>query len=291
MTTRTQLPETVLSLETYLVDPTTIYDPGDNVRLEDSRAVQNTEALQASIRETGILTPLVVRPKTERGWPLIHGRRRRAAAIAIGLKEVPIIVDRHDLQDTTEHYAQALAEGVVRKELHPSTIARNMLLLLDPSHGYNPARIQRLLGMNQDDFRAHIALIDAPVALVQRIDRGEIAWSTWKNRLRTAPRQVQEQIATEEKPTMRRVRQLIAEAQPDQLTIEAEGFYRNDLWQRAESLLAETRTLLRDMSLFSENDPYRPRTIVTLQRIQRLLNQFEGEQDAPVEENFHDDAE
>ena len=73
------------------------------------------EALAASIREEGILSPLIVR-KTDAGYEIVAGERRYQAAKMIGLETVPAIVreldDRHAL-------AVGLIENIQRENLNP----------------------------------------------------------------------------------------------------------------------------------------------------------------------------
>jgi ParB family transcriptional regulator, chromosome partitioning protein len=78
---------------------------------EDSMA-----SLTASVREVGILQPILVRPSGESGFELIAGERRWRAAKRAGLPTVPAIVrDTNDV-DTVAH---ALIENLHRKDLNP----------------------------------------------------------------------------------------------------------------------------------------------------------------------------
>lgn len=74
---------------------------------------QPLEELSASIRERGVMQPLVVRP-SEDGYSIIMGERRHRAAILAGLDEVPVIV-----RDTTDEqaYLDALIENLQRANL------------------------------------------------------------------------------------------------------------------------------------------------------------------------------
>lgn len=56
--------------------------------------VRDDESLQAlcdSIREYGVLSPLLARP-TESGYEIVSGHRRRAAAMKLGLEKLPVLV-------------------------------------------------------------------------------------------------------------------------------------------------------------------------------------------------------
>jgi ParB family chromosome partitioning protein len=73
------------------------------------------EEMVASVREKGIITPLLV-SKTEKGYQLIAGERRWRAAQRAGLKRVPVVV-----RETTpiESLELALIENIHRKDLNP----------------------------------------------------------------------------------------------------------------------------------------------------------------------------
>lgn len=81
------------------------------------RAFDDTKIaeLAASIREQGIIQPLVARPKGDR-YELIAGERRWRAAVKAGLREVPIIV--RDASDQ-EALQLALIENLQREDLNP----------------------------------------------------------------------------------------------------------------------------------------------------------------------------
>ena len=71
--------------------------------------------LEASIKEKGVLQPILVRPKDD-GYEVIAGERRLLAARANSLKEVPVIV--RDVSDQ-ESLVLALVENIQREDLNP----------------------------------------------------------------------------------------------------------------------------------------------------------------------------
>lgn len=76
---------------------------------------EKLEELAASIREHGILQPLVVRPENN-AYTIIAGERRWRGATMAGLKEVPVIVKDMPAKDVMEI---ALIENVQREDLNP----------------------------------------------------------------------------------------------------------------------------------------------------------------------------
>ena len=93
----------------------------------DNEDLQN---LVGSIREKGILQPLVVRRKGE-GYELIAGERRWRAAQRAGIKEVPIIIK--DVPDS-EILELSLIENIQRENLNPIEEAEAFKRLIDQFH-------------------------------------------------------------------------------------------------------------------------------------------------------------
>ena len=95
--------------------------------------------LVASIRESGLVQPLLVRRKGER-YEIIAGERRHRAAQALGLATVPVVVREVPDERLLE---LALVENIQRAELTP----------LEEAHAYE--RLQHELGLTQEEI-AHI---------------------------------------------------------------------------------------------------------------------------------------
>jgi ParB family chromosome partitioning protein len=106
--------------------------------------------LSQSIREHGIVQPVVVRP-VENGsrYEIIAGERRWRAAQKAGLAEVPAIV-----RDVSDRVALELAivENVQRTDLNPLEEAQGYQQLID-EHGYSQADLGQVIGKS----RSHVA--------------------------------------------------------------------------------------------------------------------------------------
>jgi ParB family chromosome partitioning protein len=90
-------------------------------------APESLEELAQSIKEQGIIQPLVVRPMAE-GFELIAGERRLRAAQSLGLKEVPVIVREADDRAVLE---LALIENLQRENLNPLEEAQGYAELIE----------------------------------------------------------------------------------------------------------------------------------------------------------------
>ncbi|NDJ26196.1 ParB/RepB/Spo0J family partition protein [Nostoc sp. B(2019)] len=90
-------------------------------------STQAMESLVASIREHGILQPLLVRPLESGNYELIAGERRYRAAQTLGIEEVPVLVRHLNDQDA---FQVALLENLQREDLNPVEETEAILQLL-----------------------------------------------------------------------------------------------------------------------------------------------------------------
>lgn len=112
-------------------------------RLQPRRAFDQAkiDELAASMREKGVIQPLLVRRSSE-GYELIAGERRLRAAIKAGLKEVPVVVK--DASDA-EALELALIENLQREDLNP----------MEEASAYQ--HLQQEFGLNQEEISAQVA--------------------------------------------------------------------------------------------------------------------------------------
>ncbi|MFN2590001.1 MAG: ParB/RepB/Spo0J family partition protein [Actinomycetota bacterium] len=109
---------------------------------------ESLAALARSIREVGVLQPVVVRPR-DGGYELVAGERRLRAARLAGLASVPAIVREGD---DTESLREALIENIHREDLSPLQLAAAFQELLEEL-GVTQETVAERLGYS----RAHIA--------------------------------------------------------------------------------------------------------------------------------------
>lgn len=88
----------------------------------------NMDDLIASVKEYGVIQPLIVCPEKDGKHELIAGERRLRASKAAGLKTVPVIIRKVDDQ---EKLAVALIENIQREDLNPIDTARAYRKLID----------------------------------------------------------------------------------------------------------------------------------------------------------------
>jgi ParB family chromosome partitioning protein len=107
---------------------------------------QNLEALAESIREKGVLQPLLVRPLGDGRYAIVAGERRYRAAKMAGLAQVPVRV-----LDLSEKEARllALVENLQREDLNPYEETLGVLDLLSEELGKTREEVVGLLRANE----------------------------------------------------------------------------------------------------------------------------------------------
>jgi ParB family chromosome partitioning protein len=130
------------------------------------------DELATSIRERGIIQPIVVR--TARGsadsFEIIAGERRWRAAQRAGLHDVPIIV--HEASDS-ESLELAIIENVQRADLNPLEEAMGYQSLAD-QYRYSQDEIAKTVGKSRSHVANTLRLLKLPAAIKQYIDAGKL---------------------------------------------------------------------------------------------------------------------
>lgn len=128
------------------------------------------EPLAASIREKGIIEPIILRPKDGR-FEIIAGERRYRAAKMAGLSEIPGI--EYDIQDN-EALELSIVENAQRKDLNPFELAYS-LKSLNEIYGYTHEEIAQKIGNSRVTITEMIRISDMPPRVVQRCQEMGIA--------------------------------------------------------------------------------------------------------------------
>ena len=114
--------------------------------------------LAASIREHGILQPVLVRPRADGSFQLIAGERRWRAARIAGLREIPAIVEAFDDEAALEI---AIIENLQREDISPLEEAE-MFERMTTQHGYSLRKLAQKLGKDKGYVENRLRLADAP---------------------------------------------------------------------------------------------------------------------------------
>jgi ParB family chromosome partitioning protein len=131
------------------------------------------DALAQSIREKGILQPLLVRPVSgeEAAFELVAGERRWRAAQRVGLHEVPAIVRAFADSEALEI---ALVENLQREDLSPLEEAEAYSRLVD-EFGRTQAGLAEAVGKSRSHVANTLRLLSLPEPVRRRLEEGELS--------------------------------------------------------------------------------------------------------------------
>ena len=118
----------------------------------------NIEELAASVREKGVLEPILVRNIGPNRYQIISGERRYRAATLAGLDEIPAI--ELDVDDR-EQLEIALIENIQRKDLTPFEEAEG-LYILQQKFGYTHEKISQVIGKSRTTVTETLLINDIP---------------------------------------------------------------------------------------------------------------------------------
>ena len=116
------------------------------------------DELAASIREHGVLQPILVRPLDGGDYQLIAGERRWRASRAAGMETIPALVEEID-DDTALEIS--IIENLQREDLSPLDEAA-MYDRMVRDHGYSVRRLAQKLGKDKGYLENRLRLADAP---------------------------------------------------------------------------------------------------------------------------------
>jgi len=125
---------------------------------------EKLEELAASIRQNGVIQPIVVRPLPD-GYEIIAGERRWRAAQKADLKAVPGIVQ--DVSDR-QMLELALVENVQRDDLSPIEEAQAYRLMID-QFGLSQAEIAKRVGRSRAAVTNTLRLLQLPLSIQQML--------------------------------------------------------------------------------------------------------------------------
>ena len=141
---------------------------------EQPRKTFDEAALQEladSIKQHGVLQPLLVRPLTAGGYQLVAGERRWRASRLAELKEVPVIIK--ELSDT-EAMEIAIIENLQREDLNPIEEAEGLQALIDKC-GFTQEEVATSVGKSRPAITNALRLLRLPQEVRQMTKDGDIS--------------------------------------------------------------------------------------------------------------------
>ncbi|MEN6559183.1 MAG: ParB/RepB/Spo0J family partition protein [Acidobacteriota bacterium] len=131
---------------------------------------QTIDELAQSIKETGIVQPIVVTPDEDH-YMIIVGERRWRAAQKAGLRKVPVLIRNIPKEKQLEI---SLIENIHREELNALEIAQAYQRLID-DHGYAQHELADKVGKDRSSVTNYLRLLKLPPEIQERLTNGEIS--------------------------------------------------------------------------------------------------------------------
>lgn len=128
------------------------------------------KALADSIKEHGVLQPIIVRPHASR-YEIVAGERRWRASKMAGLEEVPCIV--HDFTDR-ENMLMALIENMQREDLNPVEEANAFHEMMN-MYGLTHEEISKTVGRSRPYITNSMRLLKLPQEVQELISEGKLS--------------------------------------------------------------------------------------------------------------------
>lgn len=153
-------PEASLSIASIVTNPDQPRKSFDETQLSE---------LSDSIKQNGVLQPILVRKKGDK-YEIVAGERRYQASKLAGLKEIPAIV--RDIDDT-EVFQLALIENLQRSDLTPIEEARGYRQLLD-TKGLTQEGLAKILSKSRSAIANTLRLMDLPQEVQDMMEEGQI---------------------------------------------------------------------------------------------------------------------
>ncbi len=154
--------------------------------------MQNMEDLVQSIKEKGVIQPILVRRKDDH-YELIAGERRLRAANTLNLKEIPVIVKDVDDRDSLE---LALIENIQRQDLNAIEEAHAYKYLMDKFQ-LTQERISEVLGKARVSIANTLRLLKLPQEIQEEMKKGRISFAHGRALLEIDDENQQRRLAQE----------------------------------------------------------------------------------------------
>lgn len=128
-------------------------------------------SLADSIREHGMLQPVLVRPLNSGGYQIIAGERRWRAARMLGMDEIPVNI--RELSDT-EAMQISLIENLQRENLNPVEEALGYKELIE-NYGMTQDKVAKTVGRSRSAVANAVRLLSLPERVLKMVENGELS--------------------------------------------------------------------------------------------------------------------
>ena len=134
---------------------------------------ESLDDLTNSIKEQGVIQPIVVRPdkNANHKYEIIAGERRWLASQNAGLHEVPVVILNVDDAKSLEF---SIVENVQRQDLNPIEEARGYQRLVD-DFNYNQDKLSKFIGKSRSYIANSLRLLGLPPEVLSMVEEGNLS--------------------------------------------------------------------------------------------------------------------
>jgi len=134
---------------------------------------ESLEELTNSIKEQGVIQPIIVRPDklSEGKYEIIAGERRWLASQNAGLHEVPVVILNVNDVKSLEF---SIVENVQRQDLNPIEEARGYQRLVD-DFNYNQEKLSKFIGKSRSYIANSLRLLGLPEEVLLMVEKGNLS--------------------------------------------------------------------------------------------------------------------
>ncbi|MFS9259437.1 ParB/RepB/Spo0J family partition protein [Streptococcus infantis] len=131
---------------------------------------EKIQELAQSIKENGLIQPIIVRKSPVLGYEILAGERRYRASIAAGLSEIPVIIKQLSDQDMMLH---SIIENLQRENLNPIEEAKAYHSLIDK--GFTHTEIAEKMGKSRPYITNLVRLLVLPKHILTEVESGKLS--------------------------------------------------------------------------------------------------------------------
>ena len=131
---------------------------------------EKLDELAQSIKENGVIQPIIVRQSPVIGYEILAGERRYRASLLAGLTSIPAVVKQ--LSDQ-EMMVQSIIENLQRENLNPIEEARAYESLVEK--GFTHAEIADKMGKSRPYISNSIRLLSLPEQILSEVEKGKLS--------------------------------------------------------------------------------------------------------------------
>jgi ParB family chromosome partitioning protein len=175
-------------------------------KMQPRTSFEGIEALAESVKEFGLLQPILVRPLRDPGdnYEIVAGERRWRAAQRAQLHDIPVVIRSISDIDSLQI---GLVENLQRADLTPIDEARGYATLIE-DHSHTQEELARMMGKSRPHIANTLRLLDLPDSVQEMIRRGQLSAGQGRALVGVPDAAAMAERAVEEKLTVRELERL-----------------------------------------------------------------------------------